>query len=283
VNEDTLIPPVEMLIRYDIKNQEQFTRVGENFLREFVIRRARLKPDHRVLDIGCGIGGKARPLTVYLNLQGGYDGIDIVRDDVEWCRKAYKDYPNFRFHISDLFNKHYNPRGTLPASGYKFPFPNDTFDVIFACSVFTHMLPKDVENYFSEISRILKPGGRAVLTYFLWNEEAAQMVVEGASTIAFPHTHVRGVCRLAKVDDPEYTVCYEESYIRSLYRLNRQDVAEVCYGFWCGRRDVLMCLQDTIISVHARQARRTPAKHQSRLKRNPYKSIFAKILRPKTS
>lgn len=106
-------------------------------------------------------------------------------------RQAYENYSNFRFHRANLFNKHYNPTATVLASEYKFPFPNNTFDVILACSVFTHMLPKDVENYFSEIFRVLKPGGRAVLTYFLWNEEAAQRIAEGASTIRFP-AHSRG-------------------------------------------------------------------------------------------
>jgi cyclopropane fatty-acyl-phospholipid synthase-like methyltransferase len=71
---DTLIPPVEMLFE-GTRTQEQFKRAGENFLREFVIRRARLQPNQRVLDIGSGIGAKARPLTAYLNFQGGYDDL----------------------------------------------------------------------------------------------------------------------------------------------------------------------------------------------------------------
>jgi ubiquinone/menaquinone biosynthesis C-methylase UbiE len=248
VNMDTLIPPVEMRFG-DAKGEEQFKTNGENFLREFVIRRARLQPNQRVLDIGSGNGAKARPLTAYLNFEGGYDGIDIVEAWVEWCCKAYQTYSNFHFHRADLFNKHYNPTGTLVASEYQFPFPDNTFDVIFACSVFTHMLPKDVENYFSEIFRVLTPGGRTVLTYFLLNEEAAKGIAKGASTIDFPHIYTGGVCRLAKVDLPEWAICYEESYIRSLYRLHHQNVVEVCYGFWCGRRDILRCLQDTIISV----------------------------------
>lgn len=245
---DTLIPPVEMLFD-GATTHEQFKSHGENFVREFVIRRARLQPNESVLDIGSGNGAKARALAAYLNFQGGYDGIDIVQAGVEWCQQAYKNYSNFRFHKADLFNKHYNPTATVLASEYKFPFPDNTFDVIFACSVFTHMLPKDVENYFSEIFRVLKLGGRSVLTYFLWNEEAALRIAEGTSTIAFPHIHMGRVCRLAEVDVPEQAVCYEESYIRSLYELHHQNVAEVCYGFWCGRRDILNCQQDTIISV----------------------------------
>ena len=43
-------------------------------------------------------------------------------------------------------------------------------------SVFTHMLPAAVTTYTSEISRVLKKGGRAVVTYFLLNAESRRFV-----------------------------------------------------------------------------------------------------------
>ena len=38
-------------------------------------------------------------------------------------------------------------------------------------SVFTHMRRREVANYLSEISRVLKPNGKCYITYFLINEE----------------------------------------------------------------------------------------------------------------
>ena len=38
-----------------------------------------LEPDHRVLDVGCGVGRLAIPLTKYLSRSGSYNGFDIVQ------------------------------------------------------------------------------------------------------------------------------------------------------------------------------------------------------------
>lgn len=35
-------------------------------------------------------------------------------------------------------------------------------------SVFTHMQHRDVVRYAKEVARVLKPGGRCMVTYFLW-------------------------------------------------------------------------------------------------------------------
>src|SRR5215217_5346855 len=43
-----------------------------------------VKPNDAVIDIGCGTARLARPLTSFL-VQGSYDGIDIVKESIEWC------------------------------------------------------------------------------------------------------------------------------------------------------------------------------------------------------
>lgn len=49
----------------------------------------------------------------------------------------------------------YNPRGKLVAENFSFPFEDCTFDIIFVKSVFTHILPKEVDNYLKQITRLL--------------------------------------------------------------------------------------------------------------------------------
>ena len=88
------------------------------------------------------------------DLRGGYDGVEIHPEAVEWCQRAITPlHPTFRFHRADLVSPAYNPHGLVPASEYRFPFPDQSFDFIFLASVFTHMLPDAVEHYLREIGR----------------------------------------------------------------------------------------------------------------------------------
>ena len=120
-----------------------------------------------MLDIGCGIGRMAVPLTRYLNEQGSYEGFDIVAEGIDWCtKKITPKYPRFSFHLADVYSQKYNPEGTFSASEYPFPFKDESFDLVFLTSVFTHMLPPDVENYMKEISRVLKRNGSCLITFF---------------------------------------------------------------------------------------------------------------------
>ena len=243
-----LVPPVEVLFD-GTSNHPDFESIGENFAEKIIVGRAGLQPNERILDVGSGNGQKARPLTRHLNEEGRYDGIEVVQAGVDWCKQAYAGFPNFHFHRADVCNQHYNPRGTIAPAAYKFPFPDASFDVVLLSSVFTHLLPDGIENYFGEISRVLKPGGRAVITYFLWNAEAAERIAAGDDPSFFAHVHTKDVSRLYDTADPERAVSYDEDYIRSLYWKHHHHVAEVTYGFWCGRRDLLGSQQDIVISV----------------------------------
>ena len=60
-----------------------FRAIGAEFLRHFV-KLGDLRPTDKVLEIGCGIGRMAVPLTQYLST-GTYDGMDVVADGINWC------------------------------------------------------------------------------------------------------------------------------------------------------------------------------------------------------
>ena len=126
-----------------------FEEIGREF-KDHLVKLAGLKPNHRVLDIGCGIGRMAVPLTSYLSPQGSYWGIEIVKEGIRWCGSHITPrYPNFRFMHADIYNKFYNPTGPLAASKYRVPFDDKSFDVVFLTSVFTHMLPDDLVHYLT--------------------------------------------------------------------------------------------------------------------------------------
>jgi len=152
---DTEIPPKRMIFIGD----GDFREVGEEFFKHFV-ELGGLKKSDNVLDVGSGIGRMAIPLINYLDSNSRYEGIDIVQSGISWSKKNITTkYPNFNFLLADIYNKAYNPKGRFKASEYKFPFEDSSFDFVFLTSVFTHMLPKDLENYLMQISRVLINGG----------------------------------------------------------------------------------------------------------------------------
>ena len=86
-----------------------FERVGARYLQRFV-EIGELGPNDRVLDVGCGVGRMAVPLTSYLSPEGSYRGFDVVEESVRWCtRRITPHYDTFRFDHAHVYNKHYNP------------------------------------------------------------------------------------------------------------------------------------------------------------------------------
>src|SRR5262245_14691950 len=83
---------------------------------------ANLTPHAKVLEVGCGVGRVAIPLTKYLSETGSYDGFDIVKRSIKWCRNVITPrHPNFRFEHADIYNTFYNPDGRIRGEDFRFP------------------------------------------------------------------------------------------------------------------------------------------------------------------
>jgi SAM-dependent methyltransferase len=221
-----------------------FEAVGREYLGYFKTL-ARLKPTESVLDVGCGIGRLAVPLTGYLH-GSTYDGFDNVEASVKWCTKRIaSQYPSFHFRHVDVYNEHYNPRGEVRASEFVFPYESNSFDFAFLISVFTHMLPDDMTNYLSEVARVLKPGGRCLITYTLLNDQAIELIDAGKS--ALPYHHQFESYRSVERDEPETSIAYYEDDTRALYEKAGLQIEEpIHYGKWCGRDG--LAFQDIVIA-----------------------------------
>jgi SAM-dependent methyltransferase len=243
---DPTIPPTRLMFDGP-RDPTIFKKNGEEFLRYF-IEFCSLKSNERVLDVGCGIGRKAIPLTKYLDSNAQYEGFDIIQTGVRWCKENVSSRnPNFNFQFVDVFNKSYNPKGRFLPSCFKFPFDNETFDFVFLGSVFTHMMPIDVKNYFIEISRVLKSGGRCLVSFFLSNGETLELINAKKSSLNFAFRN--GEYMLEDRDEPEYAVCYDEPYIIDLFTNNKLKInLPVHYGSWCGRKNFLS-YQDIIVAT----------------------------------
>jgi len=243
---DPMVPPRHLMYDASARDTRTFRENSREFL-NYYIDLCGLKPHESILDVGSGVGRKTIALTQYLDERGRYEGLEIVRKAVDWCTSAITSrYPNFRFTHIDVFNEFYNPAGKARPVEYVFPFEAATFDLVVLGSVFTHMRPPDVAHYFREIRRVLKVGGRCLITYFLLNEESKRLLAEGRSTLAF--THNFGDFLSTSRSTPEVAVCLPERMVRQLYATNSLAIAEpVRYGSWCGRREFLS-YQDIVVA-----------------------------------
>jgi len=117
-----------------------------------------------VLDIGCSCGKLARFL--YMNPRLRYVGTDIFLPAIQWSRKAFASLAagRFQFDHFDAYSAVYNPEGKIQARDYSFPYTDGAFTTVVCASLFTHLLEQDCVHYLAEISRLLAPGGRAIIS-----------------------------------------------------------------------------------------------------------------------
>ena len=214
--------------------------------RELLISKAHLKPDSRMLDIGCGPGRIALALMDYIGSSGEYQGFDVMTESLDWAKANITTRkPNFQFDWINVYNKFYNPRGTSAAKEYVFPREDNYYDVVFCGSLFTHMLPQDTDQYLSEISRMMKPGGYTIATFFLINDDVEQKLAIGKTDFSTDHE-----CEGARVfseELPEYiTAQYEGEVRRSLDKHGLEICNDIYYGSWSGAEDSLSS-QDVIV------------------------------------
>lgn len=225
-----------------------FKRSGELLLDQ-IEKVTDLQPTMAVLDVGCGIGRLAVPLTGVLNKEGHYEGFDIVKIGIDWCNKNIKPkYPNFNFIHIDLKNDLYNLKTNKEAKNFVFPYQDNEFDLVILTSVFTHMMPDDVDNYLKEIFRVLKKGGKCFVTFFLLNDEI-KSVIDNRDYFNFPFKYDN--YRLLDKNVKEANIAYEESFLmNNLLKNNNLYVENIDYGWWSGKsREKSSGYQDSLLLV----------------------------------
>ncbi len=101
----------------------------------------------RVLEIGCGLGTDG---VQFVKAGADYTGVDLTDAAIELARK--------RFELSGL-------RGELRVSDAEnLDFADESFDLVYSHGVLHHT--PDIAHAVSEIHRVLKPGGRAIVMLY---------------------------------------------------------------------------------------------------------------------
>lgn len=245
---DPVFPARENLRRTGpINTLREFKELGIQSLK-VLLHCTNLSPKSSVLDIGCGFGRLAIPLTRYLAPEGGYQGFDVMADAIVDCeRRIGSRYPRFGFHHFDVHNGLYNPGSPAAAGDTRFMYEDGCFDLVFMFSVFTHMKPADVTAYLAESLRVLKPGGMLFTTAFLLNVHARAAIESGRTRRHFAHQ--REGFWADDADNPESAVAYDEEAMTAMIDSSGLNRLHTLHGQWANRRwaltgqDALVCMK----------------------------------------
>jgi SAM-dependent methyltransferase len=221
----------------------------------------RLRRDGTILDVGCGVGRISYALAHYLSAGGRYEGLDAVPRWVDWNRKTISvRFPNFRFRLADVRNGLYSRRSRTAAERLRFPYDDDTFDTAFVESVFQHNRVPVVRHYLAEIGRVLRSGGRCVVTSFLLRRGlvAADQRADG---LDFLHPLEGAWSASAKV--PETGIAFEATRFEHWVGEAGLELAEFHRGEWHGEGPGV-AYQDVIVLEKPRAFRGRGASRRHR-------------------
>ena len=207
-----------------------------------------LRRDHAVLELGCNHGRTMLGLVDYLEDPGYYEGLDILENEIEYAQRHLRPR-SFRagFKHADIANGQYNAAGELRAERYVMPYGDEQFDVVYAASLFTHLLPGETQNYLAETARVLKPGGRALFSFFVLDH------YRGPGTTTSPHysfDHPLPAFPDAKSfnpDNPEDVLGYKMSSIHAMAADAGLAVEREVPGYWSKSHACSVNEQDLIV------------------------------------
>lgn len=140
--------PVDQYIGVD--NREDPVRfykypiIGSIYRRRVELCLSELRGGRRILEVGFGSG------VTFLNLREKYDeiyGLDLTADVGR---------------ISEMFARLGMKTTLKNGSVLEIPFPDGHFDAVLLISILEHLRPEEHHRTFSEIARVLSPGGQVV-------------------------------------------------------------------------------------------------------------------------
>ncbi len=244
--------PVDLLNKTGggIDTFEVISQMHMNLLEKFI----GIDKDHSLLEIGCGIGRDAIPLTKLLSKDGKYVGIDIIKPSVDFCsNNITKLYPNFNFVHFDVKDQLHNPDGLSSMNEFRLPMEDKSVDRIFAWSVFTHMYDGDILYYLKEFKRVLRDNGKVYTTCFIITDDILKKARETNLTIfdlRFEHKLDDGSF-INNKDFPLGAIGYSPVRWRNIINDSGLELKRnFVQGVWCGYHEFPEDGQDGLVLGH---------------------------------
>lgn len=192
------IPDRSLALAKAIGAESMDTFAAQGDIQVAVLQHHGLVDGMNVYDLGCGCGRTAQALS-RSGWRGRYTGADVVPELLNELSRQCPDY------------------ATTLTYTYTIAAPDDSLDMIFHWSVFTHLYPAEAYLYTADAFRALKPGGKMVFSFFEMEDPAHGAVWEhclahlhggkGAEQVdAFLHRDwIRRFARDAGFADPRFT------------------------------------------------------------------------------
>jgi len=127
---------LENPVLYELKSR--LLSLGRRSVQDYLSSAADLRPDSRILDVGCGAGGHAEVFS------GDFWGVDRNLRCIAYARRRRRG----RFLVMDAT---------------RLAFPSDSFDFVYCVGLCHHLSDQQVRAAASEMKRVTKKGGRTLI------------------------------------------------------------------------------------------------------------------------
>jgi ubiquinone/menaquinone biosynthesis C-methylase UbiE len=130
-----------------------FTDKAFNFSRPDLIKKLKLPPHPRILEIGYGYG---RELSQWCKMGGNVWGVELSSETRELAIRELRKKGIAEKQLPNL----------VEYDGETLPFPDDSFDVVYSCFVMQHLSRDHARKIFSESLRVSRLRGHVVHEFF---------------------------------------------------------------------------------------------------------------------
>lgn len=198
------------------------------------------KTGNRILDVGCGTGILGISAELFVGDNGEYIGIDVDKSSIDFCKNHY-NFDNYSFIHHNVKNSVY--AGNQPDRREKWPLESDSFDLVTALSVWTHLREEDALFYLKEVERVLKPGKKAIITFFYLNREYYESLKIRKNETGryhmfnqykwiFENKAYNSQHWYHLYDVPEKAIAVDEQGMKMLVEHSNLEISEVYNGNW---------------------------------------------------